>query len=120
LLAQLNDQAQPPAPARIEPVLGQIDTVPLAPRSVDLALLADTYHELAAPDRLLASLCEVLRPGGWLAIAEYRAEDARVPIPMRHKMSDAQILRELAPMPLVFERRTAGLPWQHLLVFRRS
>ena len=35
-------------------------------------------------------------------------------------MSEAQVRREMAELPLVFERSSERLPLQHLLVFRKA
>jgi hypothetical protein len=51
---------------------------------------------------------------------EYRAEDPDVPIKALHKMSEAQIKREAAVHPLVWDRTVRSLPWQHLVVFRKQ
>lgn len=51
---------------------------------------------------------------------EYRAEDSQVPIKEVHKMSEAQVRRELAAHPeLAWERTGRILPWQHVIVFRK-
>jgi hypothetical protein len=47
------------------------------------------------------------------------AEDPDVPIKALHKMSEAQIKREAAVHPLVWDRTVRSLPWQHLVVFRK-
>lgn len=105
----------------IIPVQGKIASIPLPPASVDLALLVDVYHELEFPQEVLASLVEVLRPGGQVVLVEYRAEDPQVPIKPLHKMSEAQIRREAALHPqLVWERTATSLPWQHVVFFRKQ
>jgi len=43
-----------------------------------------------------------------------------LPIKALHKMSEAQVRREAAVHPLVWERSIETLPWQHVIVFRRS
>jgi ubiquinone/menaquinone biosynthesis C-methylase UbiE len=88
--------------------------------SVDLAIMVDVYHELAFPFEMLASIVRALKPGGQLVFVEYRAEDPRVPIKALHKMSEAQIKREAAVHPLVWDRTVNTLPWQHLVVFRKA
>jgi hypothetical protein len=59
------------------------------------------------------------KSGGRLALVEYRAEDDAVPIKPAHKMSEAQIRREVARHGLEWERTTTSLPWQHVVVFRK-
>ena len=105
---------------QIQPLLGAEDDVRLPAASVDLAIMVDVYHELAFPYEVLASIVRALKPGRQLVFVEYRAEDPRVPIKALHKMSEAQIKREAAVHPLVWDRTVNTLPWQHLVVFRKG
>lgn len=81
--------------------------------------MVDVYHELEYPHEVLGALVQALRPGGRLVFVEYRAEDDAVPIKPLHTMSEAQIRREAALHPLVWERTADTLPWQHVVVFRK-
>ena len=81
--------------------------------------MVDVYRELALPHGLLGSIVQSLRPGGQLVFVESWAEDTRVPIKELRKMSEAQIKREAAVHPLVWERTVEKPPWQHVLVFRK-
>lgn len=104
----------------IVPSLGTEQNVGLAAASVDLAIMVDVYHELAYPHEVLASIILALKPGGQLVLIEYRAEDPRVPIKALHKMSEAQVRRELQAHPqLAWEKTVGALPWQHMVVFRK-
>jgi precorrin-6B methylase 2 len=104
---------------QIQPVLGEEDDMRLPEASVDLAIMVDVYHELAYPYEMLASITRALKPGGLLVFVEYREEDASVPIKAVHKMSEAQVKREAAVHPLVWDRTVATLPWQHMVIFRK-
>lgn len=106
--------------AQIRPLLAAEDDVKLPAASVDLAILVDVYHELAYPFEAMDSLVRALKPGGRLVLVEYRAEDPGVPIKPLHKMSEAQIKREIAVHGLEWERTSDRLPWQHLVVFRKQ
>ena len=117
MLKQLARKAQL---SQIVPVLGSETDVKLQPNSVDLAIMVDVYHELAYPFEVLASIIRALKPGGRVVFVEYRAEDSRVPIKELHKMSEAQVKREAAAHPLVWERTVGTLPWQHMVVFRKA
>lgn len=105
--------------AQIEPVLGAPSEVPLAAASVDVAVMVDVYHELEHPREMLASIVRALKPTGRLVFVEYKAEDPAVPIKPLHKMSVAQVRREVEPFPLELERVDSTLPWQHVIVFRK-
>ncbi len=119
MVRMLEALAKRPGLGTIQPVLGSATDVKLAPASIDLALMVDVYHELEHPYEVLASLVRAVKPGGQVVFVEYRAEDDRVPIKVLHKMSEAQVKAEAARHALVWERTVPGLPWQHVIVFRR-
>ena len=119
MLQQLQERARREGLDNIQPVLGAAADTRLASSSIDLALLVDVYHELEYPVEAMASVVRALRPGGRVVLVEYRAEDPKVPIKSLHRMSEAQVLREMAVHPLAHERTSNVLPWQHILVFRR-
>jgi len=104
---------------RVLPVLGTASDPKLPEGALDLILLVDVYHELEFPFEVTAALARALKPGGRLVLVEYRGEDPEVPIKPLHKMTVAQVRRELAVHPLEFVENLGVLPRQHLLVFRR-
>jgi precorrin-6B methylase 2 len=104
---------------QIKPVLGSANDVKLPAASVDLAIMVDVYHELEFPREVMLSLVRAMKPGGRVVFVEYRAEDANVPIKALHKMSEAQVKREAAVVGLTWERTASGLPWQHVVIFRK-
>jgi len=89
--------------------------------AIDVALMVDVYHEFSHPFEMIAAICRALKPGGRLVFLEYRGEDAWVPIKGHHKMTAAQVRREMEPHPLKWEKTVSDrLPWQHFIVFRKS
>lgn len=104
----------------VVPVLGAIADPRLPEGTIDVALLVDVYHEFSHPYEMMAAICRALKPGGRVVLIEYRGEDPTVPIKELHKMTEAQVRREMAVHPLVWERTLSDrLPWQHYLEFRR-
>lgn len=88
---------------------------------VDLVLMVDVYHEFRWPYEMTEKLVAALKPGGRLVFVEFRAEDPAVPIKAVHKMSERQVIKELAAFPAVRHTRTVGtLPWQHVIVFTKT
>jgi len=120
MVEMLEALAQRERLTNIQPLLGAESDVKLAPGSVDLAIMVDVYHELAFPYEVLASIVRALKPGGRVVFVEYREEDPRVPIKPLHKMSEAQVKREAEVHALVWERTVNSLPWQHMVIFRKS
>lgn len=53
-------------------ILGTQRDTGLAAGSVDLAFVCDTYHHFEYPKAMLASIARALRPGGELAVIDYR------------------------------------------------
>ncbi len=106
----------------VVPVLGEIEAPKLEPNSVDLALLVDVYHEFSHPYEMTKGMAEALKPGGEIALVEYRKEDPRVPIKEVHKMSEAQVKREMLrpEFGLEWVATHEDLPRQHVIVFRKK
>ncbi len=120
MVALLTELSQRPEFKNIVPIQGAADDVRLPPASVDLAVLVDVYHELAYPYEVMRSLVRALKPGGQVVLVEYRGEDPDVPIKALHKMSEAQVRREMSMLPLVWVRTSERLPMQHIVVFRKA
>jgi SAM-dependent methyltransferase len=120
MVALLTELSQRPEFKNLVPIQGRADDVQLPPDSVDLAVLVDVYHELAYPNEVMRSLVRALKPGGRVVLVEYRGEDPNVPIKALHKMSEAQIRREMSLLPLAWVRNSERLPMQHIVVFRKT
>lgn len=101
----------------VERIVGAAADPHLPGGSCDLILLVDVYHELSYPEHILAAIRRALKPKGRLVLVEFREEDPDVPIKPLHKMSKAQILRELQPNGFVLVEEFDKLPWQHVMMF---
>lgn len=105
--------------ANVEGVLGDLQSTNLPPDSVDVAFLVDAYHEFSHPYEMMQSIFTALKPGGRLILVEYRGEDRNVPIRPLHKMTQAQVKREMDVFDLEFEETLDFLPWQHMMIFSK-
>ncbi|MEO2042146.1 MAG: methyltransferase domain-containing protein [Pirellulales bacterium] len=101
----------------IKPVLGTFIDPRLPKGEVDLVFCVDVYHEFSHPEKMLKRIRESLSDGGQVVLAEFRGEDASVPIKPLHKMTKVQVKKELEPNGFVLEREFDELPWQHLMFF---
>ena len=104
----------------IKPVLSSPSTIKLAANSLDMAVLVDVYHELEFPYEVAQSIWDALKPGAKLVLVEYRAEDDKVPIKNIHKMTQAQVIKELSVLPFRWHNTVTSLPWQHVIVFTKQ
>ncbi len=102
----------------VVPVLGAPDDPRLPAGAIDLALMVDVYHELAAPQVFVRRLRDALKPDGRLVLIEFRKEDPRVPIQEVHKMSVDQVRQELGAEGYAIDKVIDVLPWQHIIVLK--
>jgi len=119
MLQLLQQNAAKAKLANVVPVLGAIDDPKLPAATLDLIIMVDVYHEFSQPQRMLQRMREALKPGGRLALFEYRAEDPNVPILPLHKMTKAQVKIEVEAEGFKQTRVFDDLPWQHLIVFTK-
>lgn len=105
----------------IQPVLGKEKSPQLPPATVDLAIMVDVYHEFSFPHEMMLELSRAMKPGGRVVFVEYRKEDPEVPIKLVHKMSEAQVKREIgqSEFGLKWSKTIDVLPRQHIIVFER-
>jgi precorrin-6B methylase 2 len=103
----------------VTPVLGRVDNPNLPPNTVDLALMVDAYHEFEFPREMMQGIVDALKPGGRVVLAEYRAENPLIMIKRLHKMSEAQVKREMSVAGLQWLKTEELLPQQHLLFFQK-
>ncbi|MFT6958845.1 MAG: ubiquinone/menaquinone biosynthesis C-methylase UbiE [Halieaceae bacterium] len=108
------------AEKNIVPVLGSITDINVTENSVDLILLVDAYHEFSHPREMGESMFRALKPGGRIALVEYRAEDPSVSIKPLHKMSESQAIREMSALGLRWLVTVDSLPQQHLIFFTKN
>src|SRR5437762_2282699 len=104
----------------VKGVLGTVTDPKLPANSVDLVLMVDVYHEFDHPFEMMEAICRALKPGGRVVFVEFRAEDPKVPIKEVHKMSEAQVRKEMSVQPLEWVETIATLPWQHIIVFKKK
>jgi ubiquinone/menaquinone biosynthesis C-methylase UbiE len=91
----------------------------LPPGAVDLVLMVDVYHELAYPHEVMEKVRDSLKPKGRVVFVEYRKEDPAVQIKEVHKMSVAQLEKEMNVVGLTRVRTVETLPLQHMVIFEK-
>jgi ubiquinone/menaquinone biosynthesis C-methylase UbiE len=118
MLTMLETRAREGGLENVVSIRGTALSAPLPTGSCDLILLADVYHELSHPVPMLAEIRRALKPGGRVALLEFRAEDPEVPIKPLHKMTRGQVVAELEAGGFRADGEMDELPWQHLLFFQ--
>lgn len=98
------------------------DATGLAPATIDLAFMADTYHHFEQPQAMLASLHAALRPGGRLALIDFEREPKRSSawVLSHVRANKTQVIREVTAAGFKFVREEPGLRENYFLLFART
>jgi ubiquinone/menaquinone biosynthesis C-methylase UbiE len=120
MLDRLRQNAARAGIANIVTVVGDVADPKLPSNTMDLVLLVDVYHEFSQPQQMLRKIRETLKPDGRLVLLEYRAEDPKVPILEDHKMTVAQVKKELEAEGFVLQPVIETLPRQHVLILTKA
>ena len=104
----------------VKPVMGEVTDPKLPAESCDTMIMVDVYHEFDQPYEMIGNMVKALKRGGRIVFVEFRKEDANVPIKEVHKMSEAQVKKEMSLHPLEWVETMGVLPMQHIIVFRKK
>ncbi|KAB2641220.1 MAG: class I SAM-dependent methyltransferase [Verrucomicrobia bacterium] len=105
----------------VQPILGTTTDPKVPPASCDTMIMVDVYHEFDFPYEMIRSMIAGLKKGGRIVFVEYRKEDPKVPIKEVHKMSEAQVKKEMSVHPeLAYAETLPTLPRQHIIVFKKK
>jgi ubiquinone/menaquinone biosynthesis C-methylase UbiE len=117
MIEMLHKRAAEKGITNIVSIIGEMYDPKLPAASCDMILLVDVYHEFSHPEQMLAGMKKALKPDGVIVMVEFRSEDDSVPIKAEHKMTKAQINKELTSNGFKLVREFDGLPWQHMMFF---
>lgn len=120
MLKLLQERAFEQKVDNVTPVLGSLIDPYLPRGKVDLILCVDVYHEFSHPEQMLQRMRDSLSDEGLVVLVEFRAEDPEVPIKPEHKMTKAQVDKELTANGFELAKEFEKLPWQHLLFYKKK
>jgi ubiquinone/menaquinone biosynthesis C-methylase UbiE len=119
MLRMLSENLKNTRIKNVKPIRATQTETGLPDGKIDLVLMVDVYHECTDPETILQGLHKALKPRGRLVLVEFRGEDPNVPIKPEHKMTVAQVRRELEPQGFTFKESLEFLPWQHIIIFEK-
>jgi SAM-dependent methyltransferase len=90
---------------------------PKLPEKVDLALLVDVYHHIEGRVAYFSRLRNTLRPGGRVAIIDFRRDSPEGP-PRAARIEPERVIAEMRSAGYVLAVEHAFLPRQYFLIFR--
>jgi SAM-dependent methyltransferase len=116
MVRYLNERATNEGLPNLQSILAAKDD-PRIPQPVDLIFLCNTYHHIADRVRYFRSRLADLRPGGRLAIVDFKPGDLPVGPPADHKIPPDQVVSELNEAGYQLDRQDDGLPYQFFYIF---
>ncbi len=117
LVRYIGERARRERLEQVVPVLAEPHDPKLPDSSLDLVLVCDTWHHIGDRVRYLGRLARALRPGGRVAVVDFREGELPVGPPPGEKLTRAEILSEFAEAGWTPAGEYGGLPFQYVLVF---
>jgi len=117
LVVFLRDRAERDGLANVTPVLASFDTPRLPRAAADLILIADTYHHLDHRRRYLPLLTRGLRPGGRIAVVDWKPGQLPQGPEPSHKLAAEKVIAEMKEAGLALVAQPDILPYHYVLIF---
>ncbi|MBX6392557.1 MAG: class I SAM-dependent methyltransferase [Burkholderiales bacterium] len=114
MVAYLEKRARHEGLSNLQPVPAEPDDARL-PEPVDLVLMVNTYHHIEDREEYFARLAKLLKPGGRLAIIDFRP-DAPIGPPKRVRIEAEKVIEELQEAGYTLSTRHDFLPHQYFLI----
>lgn len=92
---------------------------PRLPEKVDLILLVDVYHHIEERESYFRRLRDVLRPGGRIAIIDFRLDSPQGP-PRAARVAPASVVTEMKAAGYALVAAHDFLPYQYFQIFRTA
>ena len=90
---------------------------PRLPEKVDLIIMVDVYHHVGDRDRYFRRLRDSLKPGGRVAIIDFRVDSADGP-PKSARIAPDRVKTEMKGAGYALVQEHAFLPNQYFLIFQ--
>lgn len=105
----------------VEGVVNDQQSTHLPAKSVDLVFLSDTYHHFEYPEAMLDSIQRALRPGGKLAIIDFRKEpgESSAWVMSHVRANRDEVVDEVTAAGFILIREPQMLEENYFLIFRR-
>jgi len=120
MLENLKKRARTKGLHNVEVVRGEFDDPMLPENSCDLVFFSSVYKEIDNRVDYMRKVRKLLKPGGRVAIIEYRPEATAVGPPIDMRLSSEQVKRELAGSGFTLENEYDFLPREYFLIFVAS
>lgn len=118
MVRYLGERAKREQLSNLIPIQAAADAANL-PEPVDIVLLVDTYHHIGNRTEYFAKLKSSLRPGGRLAIVDFKSDSPSGP-PLQYRISPERVRDELEAAGYSLVESFQFLPRQYYLIFQKQ
>jgi SAM-dependent methyltransferase len=118
MVRYLTERARREGLANLRAVQTPPDSPQLAAASVDRILIVDVWHHLGDRAAYARRLADALRPGGLIAVVDFKLDATHGP-PPRHRLAPEAIAADLRAAGLATEISAIDLPEQYIVIARR-
>jgi arsenite methyltransferase len=119
MLQHIHEHVEKTNQRNIVTVLCPANDPMLAPASVDLIFIANTYHHFTNRIDYNKRLARALKKGGRLVIVDYHKRELPVGPPPAEKLAKEEVLKEITTAGFKLEQELTLLEHQYFLIFRR-
>jgi len=116
MVKYLSERAKREGLRNITAVAGAPDN-PRLPEKADLIILVDVYHHVENRERYFRQLQQSLKPGGRLAVIDFRMDSPEGP-PKSARIAPDRVKAELKSAGYALAQEHSFLPNQYFLVFQ--
>jgi SAM-dependent methyltransferase len=118
LVQHLRSRAEREGTPNVTPILASADDPRLPKGSADVVLILDTFHHVDDRVEYARRLKRALRPGGRVAIVDWREGELPVGPDPDHKLPRAHVVAEMTEAGYELVAEPNLLPYQFVLIFR--
>jgi arsenite methyltransferase len=107
------------APANLKTILAATHDPRLHAASVDAIFFCDVLHHLENRAAYYTKLAKALKPGGRIAMIDFRKVELPIGPPVEKKLSEDDVIGEMKAAGFKLSKRAEFLPYQYFLTFAR-
>lgn len=101
----------------VQLVLGTAEDPGIPPKSLDAALVSNTYAEIVRPVEFLKNVRGALKPAGRLGILDFRRDGLGPGPPIEDRVDPEVVINDARAAGFRLISKDTALPFQYLLVF---
>ena len=120
MVEHMKERAGKERTPNVVPLLAAPDDPKLPEGQVDVILICDTYHHINDRLSYFERLKRSLRPGGRLAIVDFKPGDLPVGPPPEHKLAPEFVTGELTKIGWRLAQQPEILPYQYFLILAKD